>query len=92
MCNMQELRENFQEIEHKVNTAISKLDRDGGSWSNEPINWADLRCACVEYIIGNGYEYYQATIEEADPTCPHLVTAIDQMVSFDGELAIVTEW
>jgi hypothetical protein len=67
------VRKNLTLIESGVNSAIkeARQRRDwDGSFSDESINWLDLKCASVELVIDKDSHWYQVTVEEAAPYCP----------------------
>lgn len=89
-----EIRARFQSIETAVNQALAKAKVTDGSWRSEPINWADLKCAAVEYVIDSEDGWYRATIEEAAPACPSLCAFVKKQIDAVGfgDVEVVTEW
>lgn len=92
-----EIKADFFGIKQIVNFATSELIRirNDGPWSTEPINWADFKCAGVEYVIDDsGGEFYRAIIEEAAPGCRHVIEFVDEHLKQNGydDVEVVTEW
>jgi hypothetical protein len=62
---------------------------------NDAVNWGDLSCHGVEYVVDDtGREYYRVTIEEAAPGCMQLIEFIDDRFHEFGfeDIEVVTEW
>ena len=96
-----ELRENFIKIKKRTEQAIdkAKAERHNHSFSNEAINWVDLHCVDVDFIVGEFDCWYLATIEEAAPDRPSLLAFIRDNVKISElndeighEVYFVTEW
>ena len=88
------IRAEFARIKTAVNEALKKAFSTEGSWHSEPVNWADLRCVAVEYVIDDYDGRYLATIEEASPGCHALCSYVQQYLESVGlvDVEIVTEW
>lgn len=94
MIDIQAIKQRFPKIERFVNEVLEELRATDGSWHSEAINWADLRCAEVQYIITEHDEHYMAIIEEASPACPSLCTAVSARLKSAGfeNVYVQTEW
>lgn len=88
----------FKFIETAVNEAIEEAVsvHGSGAFDGDAINWADLRCATVEFVVNEHGDYYHAIVEEADPTSYKLREFIQKKIdaiSFCGQTVWVeTEW
>ena len=61
------------------------------------INWADLKCNEVKYILNNdGENYYEFIIDEADPINDEFQRYISDYISdvagINEDFQIITEW
>lgn len=99
MDNKDEIKLRFQIIEVAVNMALKKAHEamvDGSeSLARESVNWSDLKCCSVEYVIGADYEHYRVVIDEASPTCFALPQFVSDALKADGINdvgEIITEW
>ena len=88
------IRAEFPKIKAAVNEALEAANYTDGSWQSEPINWADLKCADVEYVIDEHDGRFVATIEEASPGCPSLCNFVRKHLESIGlaDVDVVTEW
>lgn len=96
LINRDMLRQ-FQKIKQLVNVATRELflRRNDSPWSTEPVNWADFKCAAVEYVIDDsGGEFYRAIIEEAAPGCRHVIEFVTEHLKQHGydDVEVVMEW
>jgi len=95
LVDLRRVRGRFKAIEEAVDAALGKAAATDGSWRDEPINWADLHCAGVEFVVDEFSDgRYVATIEEASPACPSLCKFVANelnKVGF-GDVEVRTEW
>ena len=83
-------------VDGAVEAAIAEAQKHKtGSLQHEAINWGDLHCDGVVFVIGvNGKRFYLATVTEASPACPDLQTFLQGRLSEMGfkNVQIETEW
>ncbi len=59
----------------------------------DPINWGGVSCSEVAYVqTHEGEEYYQATIDEASPSCERLPAYFSREIETDLNLIVICEW
>lgn len=99
MDTIENIRGRMEIIEVAVNQALVKAYdamQDGSeSLARESINWSNLKCQSVEYVIGFDYDHYRVTIDEAAPGCFALCQFVGDALKNDGIKdvgEISTEW
>jgi hypothetical protein len=91
----EELFATFGRIERLVNERLETESRKRKNRIEGAINWADLRCAYVEYVVGSGGEkFYRATVEEASPSASELCAVLRQHLEGHGlqNVDVACEW
>lgn len=99
MDNIEQIKSRFDIIETAVNMALKKarqqVEEGNESLARDPINWGDLKCQSVEFVIGKDYEHYRVVIDEAAPECYALCKFVIDELAADGIKdvgEVTTEW
>ena len=96
MIKKKEVIGQFPAIAKMADEAIEKAgkNKNDSRWKDEAINWKRLRCACVEYVVGDGYEYFLVTIEDAAPNCSGLCNYVFNYLLEHGswDIGVQSEW
>lgn len=93
--NLCQIRGRIKAIEEVVEAALVKASETDGSWRTEEVNWGDLHCAGVEFVVDEFSDgRYVATIEEASPYCPSLCGFVANELNEAGfgDVEVRTEW
>lgn len=98
---MVRVRDRFPFIQSLVENEIVIIqdERKSGLWGNLAVNWADLRCAYVTFVVDDSSAYYSVVVEELSPTCykirDRIQSAFDRLDTavFGGyKVYVETEW
>ena len=75
--------------------AVAPSTGGPAAFADEPINWADLGCAGVEWFTNDGgYSGYRVRVSEAAPNCEALCAFVEAYLAEHGhpDVEVITEW